>query len=66
VSYVDAGYAIALVVLAVYALSLLQRRRRLERAAAAAVTRSGSAARGATRGHEPVRVDEAPARDPLR
>ena len=32
-SYVDAGYAIALVVLAFYALSLLARRRRLQRAA---------------------------------
>ncbi len=33
-SYVDAGYAIALSVLALYSLSLLLRRRRLERAVA--------------------------------
>ncbi len=33
-SYVDAGYAVALVVLAAYALSLIARRRRLTRAAA--------------------------------
>ncbi len=33
-SYVDAGYTIALVVLALYSLALLARRRRLERAAA--------------------------------
>ncbi len=45
--YVDAGYVIALGVLALYALSLLARRRRLERAAT----------RGVTRGHEAVRVD---------
>lgn len=32
--YVDAGYAIALTVLALYAVSLILRRRRLERAAA--------------------------------
>lgn len=35
-TYVDAGYAIALVVLALYAAGLVSRRRRLERAARAA------------------------------
>jgi hypothetical protein len=35
VSYVDAGYVIGLTVLAIYALSLVLRRRRLERAVAA-------------------------------
>ena len=35
-SYVDAGYAIALSVLALYSVSLLQRRRRLQRAVALA------------------------------
>ncbi len=45
--YVDAGYVIALSVLALYALSLFVRRRRLERAAT----------RGVTRGHDAVRVD---------
>lgn len=40
-SYVDAGYAIALVVLTLYAVSLVLRRRRLTRAAARA-ERAGS------------------------
>lgn len=38
-SYVDAGYAICLGVLSVYAVSLVARRRRLERAAAVAEER---------------------------
>lgn len=45
--YVDAGYAIALVVLALYAASLLLRRRRLARAAATAARDSGLASRSA-------------------
>ncbi len=45
VSYVDAGYAIGLGTLAVYAVSLMLRRRRLERA----VERLGATADGADR-----------------
>jgi len=41
--YVDAGYAIALGVLALYAASLLLRRRRLSRAAAIAAREAGIA-----------------------
>ncbi|MDA8315529.1 MAG: hypothetical protein M0010_10210 [Actinomycetota bacterium] len=51
-SYVDAGYAIALSVLALYSLSLLLRRRRLERAAA----------RGDAPGQDPVMGGDAPSR----
>jgi hypothetical protein len=45
VSYVDAGYAIGLTTLAVYAVSLMLRRRRLERA----VERLGAPAEGTDR-----------------
>lgn len=44
-TYVDAGYAIALSVLALYALSLILRARRLERAAGAADARRTGALR---------------------
>jgi hypothetical protein len=40
VSYVDAGYAIVLVVITLYALSLVLRRRRLTRAAAVSADRA--------------------------
>jgi uncharacterized protein (TIGR03382 family) len=66
VSYVDAGYTIALVVLALYSLSLLARRRRLERAAA----RGGDDARlgsgSATGGQDGVRAGASPASAPRR
>jgi hypothetical protein len=55
-SYVDAGYVIALVVLTLYALLLLGRRRRLERAAA----------RGGTGGEDTAGVIDATHRDPHR
>ncbi|MHB1552386.1 MAG: MYXO-CTERM sorting domain-containing protein [Acidimicrobiales bacterium] len=51
-SYVDAGYGIALGVLALYSLSLLLRRRRLERAA----ERVGAG------GEDGVRSGDAPSR----
>jgi hypothetical protein len=68
VRYVDAGYVIALVVLALYALSLIARRRRVERAAARGGTGQSVAAvdvtaRGVTRGHDTVRGDDASTRD---
>ncbi len=49
--YVDAGYAIALVVLALYSVSLLARRRRLERAAdrASTLSTAGTERRDAAR-----------------
>jgi HAMP domain-containing protein len=57
VSYVDAGYAIGLVVLFVYALSLLARRRRLEAAAARleagrGTRREGDEGAGTAPGHQ--------------
>ena len=52
-SYVDAGYAIALGTLAVYAVALVLRRRRLERALAVAEGR-------------PPAAPEAPAGGPVR
>jgi len=64
VRYVDAGYAIALVVLALYAVSLFARRRRLERVAERAVTERGSAGRSVTAGHDTVRAEGAPTPDP--
>jgi uncharacterized protein (TIGR03382 family) len=70
-SYVDAGYAIALVVLALYAVSLLSRRRRLERAVARgaggrdAATLDGTAPEHVG-GHDTVRADDAATHDPLR
>lgn len=68
--YVDAGYVIALAVLALYAVSLIARRRRLERAAARGVPGQGVAAevtaQGLTGGHDNVRVGDVPARDPRR
>jgi uncharacterized protein (TIGR03382 family) len=69
VRYVDAGYAIALAVLALYALSLLARRRRLERAASrefAAEAASRGCASRATEGHDTVREDDESARAPRR
>ena len=63
-SYVDAGYAIALAVLALYALSLLARRRRLERAASRSLAAGAVNRLGASRvpgGHETVRGDDASA-----
>jgi hypothetical protein len=69
VSYVDAGYAIVLGVLALYALSLITRRRRLERAARLVTERGGFSreltAREVARGNDTVRADDEPARDPL-
>ncbi|MDA8076600.1 MAG: hypothetical protein M0Z40_15485 [Actinomycetota bacterium] len=64
-SYVDAGYAIALGVLALYSLSLLLRRRRLERAAsrADAPGRDAVALRGDARSPGPSR---SPSRGPDR
>ncbi len=62
--YVDAGYAIALAVLALYALSLLARRRRLERAASRSLAAEAAGRGGASRvpgGHETVRGDDASA-----
>jgi hypothetical protein len=47
-SYVDAGYAAALATLFVYAISLILRRRRWERALAVAATEEDPAAVGAT------------------
>lgn len=53
-SYVDAGYVIVLVSLVLYSLSLLARRRRLERA----VSRWDAGARGADTAHVPTAPDE--------
>ncbi len=67
--YVDAGYAIALVVLALYALSLLARRRRLERAASRGLAAEAVSRGGASRvreGHDTVRGDDEPSRAPRR
>ncbi|MGH8989144.1 MAG: hypothetical protein ACRDXC_11220 [Acidimicrobiales bacterium] len=68
--YVDAGYVIALGVLALYALSLLARRRRLERAAArgssASATARDVAAPGTVDAHDIPVVEGAPTRDLLR
>ncbi len=64
--YVDAGYAIALVALALYALSLLARRRRLERAAGRGLDATGDTSRGTTGEHETVRVHDSSAPDPRR
>lgn len=61
-SYVDAGYAIALVVLALYSLSLLARRRRLERAAARSRLAGDDTTRGAPGGQDRVRMGDPTAR----
>jgi hypothetical protein len=60
VSYIDAGYAIALAVLTGYAGQLWQRRRRLERL----VARSWSTATGATPTDPMARSDGAPSDAP--
>lgn len=70
-SYVDAGYTIVLVVLGLYAVSLLARRRRLERAAARGAPAPTRDIRGpgvgerATGGHHNVRVADGAARESL-
>ena len=67
--YVDAGYAIALAVLALYALSLIARRRRLERAVSRGLAAEAASRGGASRvtdGHGTVRGDDDPSRAPRR
>ena len=67
--YVDAGYAIALVVLALYALSLLARRRRLERAVSQGLASEAAGRKGASgvaEGHDTARGDDESARAPRR
>jgi uncharacterized protein (TIGR03382 family) len=61
-SYVDAGYAIALSVLALYSVALLLRRRRLERAVARGEAEEARRP-GGTGGGDRVPARDAPSRD---